>query len=65
LGSFGIGSGVVPGVVCAVVRSGVGDDVMDVGYDTILCKRTAASGIDFYYDEAAGTLFKHRFIIWF
>jgi hypothetical protein len=30
MGSFGIGSGVVAGVVCAVVPLGVSDDVMDV-----------------------------------
>jgi hypothetical protein len=32
-----------------------GDDVMDNGKD-IIHERTAARGIDFYYDEAAGTL---------
>jgi hypothetical protein len=32
-----------------------GDDVMDNGED-IFHERTAAQGIDFYYDEAAGTL---------
>jgi hypothetical protein len=32
------------------------DDVMDDGEDIRFCERTAARGIDFYYDEAAGTL---------
>jgi len=32
------------------------DDVMDDGEDNIFRERTAARGIDFYYDEAAGTL---------
>ena len=32
------------------------NDVMDDGEDTIFRERTAARGIDFYYDEAAGTL---------
>jgi hypothetical protein len=37
------------------LSDGNGDDVMDNGED-IFRERTAARGIDFYYDEAAGTL---------
>jgi hypothetical protein len=32
------------------------DDVMDEDGEDIFCKRTAAQGIDFYYDKATGTL---------